>query len=312
LSSDYLSRDERAAIISTMLDSGRASSGSQWVKVDCGFCPLRVGKEDHEKSFAFNRVSTGYVCFRCGVKGYVEGGGERFAHIPTGPSDDQLARLRRPVLGYQPIWPGTEGYTATWSYDARQHLQKRKIPEHLWRTAELGVSTVKWDKKPDGDPTLNLAFGRVIVPFLVPGGWMGWSGRAVWKGFEKRDKYRLQKHPEFVLYNHDALLVKSEEPVYVVEGCFDALALWPDAVAVCGDVTENQIYALAAARRPVVMVPDGDAWEKGMSRMLRLRLEGARAGCVRLPPKKDPDEVPYADLWEAGRESLGCEREVSL
>lgn len=309
-----ISRDEREAIISAMLAHGRATSGSSWVKVNCEFCPIRVGKQDHERSFAYNRGSTGYVCFRCGIKGFVEGAPEHFKDVPLGPTDIQLANLRKPPLGYEPIWPGTDGYSGWWTEEARAHLKKRGIPEELWKTAQIGYSTVKWEKSAvEGEKAkYNLAYGRVIVPLLADGQWMGWSGRAVWKDVSKKDKYRLKKHPEFVLYNHDAILEQTDEPVYVVEGVMDALAYWPNAVAVCGDVTEAQIDALLHAQRPVVFVPDGDAWEKGLARMLRLRLDGAYCGVVRLPPKKDPDEVSKYALWEAARESLSCDREVSL
>lgn len=316
MSAPWISRDERAAIITGMLAHGRASAGSSWVKVPCGFCPIRVGKQDSDRSFAYNRATTGYVCFRCGIKGYVDSENvpEHFAKVPLGPTDVQLAKLRKPPLGYEPIWPGTEGFTAWWTEEARAHLRKRGIPEELWKTAQIGYSNVKWEKSEvEGEKAkYNLAYGRVIVPLLADGGWMGWSGRAVWKDVAKKDKYRLQKHPEFVLYNHDAILVQTEEPVYVVEGVMDALAYWPDAVAVCGDVTEHQLDVLAAAKRPVVFVPDGDAWEKGLARMCRLRLDEVRCGCVRLPPKKDPDEVPKYELWEAARASITADREVSL
>lgn len=312
----HLSRDERTAIIEGMLGNGRAAPGSAWIKLRCAFCPIVVGKEDSGRSFAYNRASSGYICFRCGVKGYLEGGTERFAHIPIGPTDTQLKALREPPLGYFPIWPGTPGFESPGAADARAHLEKRGIPKELWTRAQIGYSSVKWEITKDENGAdkakYNLAYGRVIVPFLGDGGWMGWSGRSVLKDAQKSDKYRLQKHPDFVFYNHEAIYETTSEPVYVVEGVMDALAYWPNAVAVCGDVTEHQLDVLALARRPVVFVPDGDAWEKGLARMCRLRLDDVVCGCVRLPPKKDPDEVDRYALWEAARASLGSSREVAL
>ena len=48
----------------------------------------------------------------------------------------------------------------------------------------------------------------------------------------------------------------------------------------------------------------GDAWEEGWALAMRLRLHGMRAGSVRLPPRKDPDQVDPAWLRAAARASL--------
>jgi len=306
-SGPYVGKDERAAMIADALSGARATSGSAWVKVDCPFCPIFAGKMDHEKSFAFNRSSTGYTCFRCGVKGYVEGASEYFAAIPVDKTQAELDQLRRPVQGYMPLWPGSTMYEHADGNDAREHLRKRGIPENLWRELQIGVCV---------DPRYELAYRRLIVPFLADGGWMGWSGRAVWPGAPKKDKYRLRKHPDFTFYNHAALLVETDEPIYIVEGVFDSLAFWPDSAAACGNVTHAQLDVLCSLgprHRPLVFVPDGDAWEQGLAWMLHLRLQGVeRCGSIRLPPKKDPDEVSKYDLWEDARLSLSSDCEVSL
>jgi DNA primase len=108
-----------------------------------------------------------------------------------------------------------------------------------------------------------------------------------------------------VLYNHTALHVETERPVMVVEGVFDALALWPHAVAVLGKPSHFQVDALASAKRPVAIVLDGDAWQEGYALAMRLRLAGQRAGSVTLPPKTDPDEVDRAWLEAAVAECIG-------
>lgn len=307
----HLSREERAAIIEGMLAGARSNFGSAWVKVNCEFCPYLVGKTDTTRSFAFNRSSSGYTCFRCGVKGYLEGAPEHLQGA-TAPTDAQMAALRKPPPGYVPLWTGMWAKSPMVE-PAVAHLEKRGIPRQLWEEAQIGYGLSEpWEQTPEGKWTRNLAYGRIIVPVLGDGGWLGWSGRAVWPDCPKKDKYRTARNMEryHVLYNHAALLVETNDPVYVVEGVFDALFLWPDGVAVFGGVTEQHLWALAAAKRPVVFIPDGDAWEAGLAQMLRLRLEGQRAGCIRLPPKKDPDELDPAAFWELGREALISDGEV--
>ena len=88
-------------------------------------------------------------------------------------------------------------------------------------------------------------------------------------------------------------MVETDEPVMVVEGCFDALPYWPDAAALLGKPGEAQVRSLLEAKRPVVVVLDGDSWEEGMMLSMDLELQGQRSGYVRLPPKQDPNSVDH-------------------
>jgi hypothetical protein len=119
------------------------------------------------------------------------------------------------------------------------------------------------------------------------------------------------------IYNHAALLEQTDDPAIVVEGVIDAISVWPCGVALLGlsggtrdgagrvasrgMPTVEQVDALSLARRPLAVVLDGDAWEEGEATALQLRLLGARAGYVRLPPRTDPDEVPASWLLEEAR-----------
>jgi DNA primase len=107
-----------------------------------------------------------------------------------------------------------------------------------------------------------------------------------------------------VLYNAQALSLETDVPVLVVEGTLDALAHWPDSVALLGKHGKAQVEWLLASRRPVCVVLDGDAWSEGEMLALRLSFAGVRAGSVRLEPKQDPDEVPKAELMRRALASL--------
>lgn len=280
----------------------RSHGSGLWVKADCPFCIHRVGKEDRDHSLGFNTQSGGYICHRCGTKGYIDGKPQELPPRPT-PSDVELAELRRPPEAFIPLWDRA-GQTAPETREARAYLAGRRIGPDLWEAARIGYC---WNGR---------CKGRVVVPILADDGetWMGWTARAIWKSCPKRAKYRfpLALPRGEVLYNHAALLVETSDPVYVVEGAFDELAHHPHGVATLGEVSESQIVGLLASRRPIVVVLDGDAWQKGLGIALRLRVEGISAGAVRLPPAKDPDEVDAGDLWEAARCSLTMDGPVPL
>jgi DNA primase len=179
---------------------------------------------------------------------------------------------------------------------ARDYLRSRGLPEDVWEAANIGACAA------------GPYAGRVVIPVLAEDGktWFGFSSRLWTAKCDKRLKYRnaVGEWKSHVVYNPNALTEETDEPCYVVEGCFDALAHWPHAVAVLGDASDAQVEIMSKARRPLVVVLDGDAWVKGWSLAMKLRLEGVTAGAVQLPPGKDPDEVDPSWLWEEARASL--------
>ena len=82
----------------------------------------------------------------------------------------------------------------------------------------------------------------------------------------------------------------------------DALPHWPHAVAVLGKPSEAHLGLLAAAKRPVVMCLDADAWRTGVGVMQRLRLRGVEAHYLELPPGRDPGEMTTEDLLSRAHE----------
>jgi DNA primase len=106
-----------------------------------------------------------------------------------------------------------------------------------------------------------------------------------------------------IVYNVRAAWL-GEAPLFIVEGAFDALALWPDGLALLGKPSPPQIELLVECSRPVVVVLDGDAWEEGWALAQRIRFRGKRAGSIRLPPCTDPDEVPRQWLDEEAERCL--------
>lgn len=260
----------------------------QWRRGICQACVVRTGKPDRRGSFSFNHQTGWYTCFKCGLSGRVRG----FEHIEFQQEEKPLELVPAPE-DFLELCRG-EGKTTLSLDPARRYLRKRGLTnEEVWKEAHVGAC-------------LSGKYGgRVVVPILSPDGvWLGFVARAWTKEAFVPYLYPKGMNRREVLYNHSALLVQTEQPVFVVEGVMDALALWPDAVAVLGKPSDPQVWALAEASRPVAVCLDGDAHEEGEQLAMRLLLEGQRACNVKLPPKLDPDEVERQWLEDEARRGL--------
>lgn len=289
-----MSTPERDRLIEGVLAGARVH-GSGYAKVACPFCEERKGSSDGSRSLSYHAATRFWHCFRCGAKGRVDdasGLGEELSP-DRAPDPDRNDEARRPPESFQLL--DAEARASLVYSRAVRYLRGRGVSDERMEAAGIGAC-------------LGGKFaGRVVVPVLGDRReWLGFTARAFIPVRDKKLKYRYPPGDwrRGVLYHRAALDAETEEPAYVVEGAFDALAHWPHAVALLGDAQEEQIPVLLRARRPLVVVLDGDAWEKGWALAQRLILEGSRAGAVRLPPGKDPDEVDPYWLWEEARASL--------
>ena len=215
-----------------------------------------------------------------------------FEDVELEESEGAPARICAPDE-YQELFQG-DGQEAAGFAPAREYLRGRGLgDEHLWRVAGLGACAWGYYAK------------RVVVPiFSLAGAWAGFVARSWTKVSEMPYLYPRGMDRRALLYNHAALLKETDEPVLVVEGVFDSLAYWPDAVALLGKPSREQVIALAAAKRPVAVCLDGDAHEEGRQLAMVLELEGQRAGSVKLPPRVDPDEVDKEWLRSEARSAV--------
>lgn len=255
-------------------------TGTGWARGFCPVCEERTGKADRKGSWSIS-LSTGYwTCWKCGGSGVLRD--RKAPEVYVEPPPVEPPRL---PVGFLPLAHGP-GRTAEVCAAAREYLAGRGIGPRL--AEEAGIGFV-----PD--------WMRVVVPIYGVAGLRGWVARSIVptertylypKGFSRAD----------TLYNEACLDVESAEPALVVEGVFDALAWWPRSVAVLGKPSDWQVARLSAARRPIAVCLDGDAWREGWALAMQLRLNGQSAGCIRLPPGLDPDEVD--GLAEAALECL--------
>ena len=276
-------------------------SPTGWYRANCPFCEFKTGKADRKQSWSILMSKGAHHCFKCGTSGQIKDfDPTKLGYEAISIEEVEVAKCIEPPEGFMLLCE--EPARSAWSADpARAYLKKRGLPEDVWRAAKIGVCV-------SGQQA-----GRIIVPVLASGGdWVGWVGRIWQKKGTLPYIYPRGMQRGSVLYNQQALMVETDKPVLVVEGVFDSLALWPDSVAVLGKPSGTQVDALVAAKRPVAVVLDGDAWREGESLAMSLRIEGQRAGNVRLGPGVDPDEVNKSELWAAASECLDSSDSVTL
>jgi DNA primase len=140
--------------------------------------------------------------------------------------------------------------------------------------------------------------GRVVVPHIVRGKWAGFSSRATGSQ-EPKYLYPRGMDRRNALWGADWVPADAER-VYVVEGVFDALPLFPYAVATFGkSVTKEQIQMIADLPHPVTICLDGDAWQECFALCARvavrraLKPERMRVSWCRLPPGEDPGTLGW-------------------
>lgn len=287
---------ERDAVIAALLPSARARG--EWLRMPCPFCEERHGSSSRDATLGVHATSGGFRCFRCGLRGKMALPGD-LTLLPPVRAPMNVDGGMRPPPGFV-LFASDEGRTSLALTPAWEYLAGRGIAPGV--LAEAGI----------GACASGSHAGRVVVPVFDLAGekWLGFSARR-WTKCAPHDKYRNAVGPwrGGCVYNAGALHVVTDEPCFVVEGVFDALApaLWPDAVALLGDATEAQIQILIRSRRPLVVVLDGDAHRKAWALATRLRFEGARAEYIRLAPQTDPDEVDAEWLRTTARALLAGE-----
>ncbi len=268
-------------------------SARGWGRTNCPFCLGRTGKSDRRRSFGFYVETQEYHCFKCGARGRLIGAPESREMISERRAKD-CDEDCGPPEGYTPLWTDP-GLSAEIFGPARDYLAGRGVGSQTISEARIGACYT------------GRQAGRVVVPALeADGSWFGWVARA-WGSVGPRglkyisstsmDSYRR-------LYNESALDVETDDPAICVEGVYDALPLWPDAVAFFGKPSDGQFQRLLKARRPLVIALDGDAWIEAEMLALRLGLEGVHAGWLRLPPRRDPGDMPPDRILAAARRAV--------
>lgn len=284
------SNEDVLAVIDSAVYSRRG-----WWRVNCPFCLLNTGKDDKRRSLGIRADDGKWHCFRCDEWGYLEGELPEWIGAGAAPKterneDEEPEEITfDPPEHFYPLWREPAISALTFK-PARDYLRSRGLKRDAWHYAGIGACA-------EGD----YAF-RIIVPvFNVEGtAWIGYVGR-YWtpKVPSGRLKYRYPPGMQRTqLYDEHLLFEETEEPVLIVEGVMDALPYFGRACACLGKPTREHKATLRKAQRPIAICLDGDAHEEAWGLAMQLRLDGLRAGFVKLPPGLDPATVDRAWLLE--------------
>lgn len=273
----------KAAII------GARPTSAGWYRVSCPLCLDTTGKMDRKGSLAVSARTGRYTCWKCQSRGRVDLDYTGEEPLEAPPPDPAL--LEEPE-GFELLLEDGRWSQAYVLQPAIRYLRQR-LPGRAKRlAADLGIGACVTGKQQ----------GRLVVPIKdVQQRWLGWVGRDVTG--QAKLKYVYPPGMTRVLFNAKALQ-EDHEFIYVVEGVFDALAVWPNVVACLGKPSKAQVQELETAQVPLVVALDGDAHDEAWALATRLRFQGLRAGAVQLPPAKDPATVPREWLLTEARRSL--------
>jgi hypothetical protein len=167
----------------------------------------------------------------------------------------------------------------------RTYLTRRGITDHTVVLYRMGYVT-------SGD-----LGGRVVIPSFD---WLGnvnfWSARTIWS--ETRPTYKLPHATKDVISNEH--MVDWTEPVYLVEGIFDEVAIGSQAISLYGKFMQPLLAKRLVERRPplVYVCLDTDARREAMR--LMHSLVGYDISCALVDlPGKDPGSMNIEDIRKA-------------
>lgn len=282
-------------LVSEAVVSKRAG-GTGYVRVDCPVCLYKLGKADRKQCLSYNVTSRYWMCWRCSARGRLHTDDLDF--VPEDLPKVEHVKLQLPaehvLLGGEPACS-----SVVFSEALAYVTNTRGLSLDMVRDLRIGAC-------------IGGRFsGRVILPVYDTHDVLRWYVGRSWKAKSVLPYLYPVGAREGVVFNERALDVQTDVPALVVEGMFDAYALWPHGVAVLGKTTEKHLERLRHAQRPVVLVPDGDAWQEGLAQLQWLRMRGVCSGLLRLPPRKDPDELAHVVL-EAAPLSVHAGRYVEV
>lgn len=139
--------------------------------------------------------------------------------------------------------------------------------------------------------------GRVIVPSFDAVGMVNfWSARTIWP--DVTPAYKLPEASKDIVSNEH--MVDWTEPVYLVEGAFDEVAIGPQAISLYGKFMQPLLAKRLVERRPpiVYVCLDSDARTEALG--LTQRLLGYDIPCALVDlPGKDPGSVGLEEVRRA-------------
>lgn len=246
-------------------------SATGWYSVNCKVC------NDHTRKglragFKFDNQTVGYNCYNCGKsalynptqsktisKDMIEildafGVPEtewKKTYLNALLTDYSASHVQSSILEPTEIpllsffYRLTDNKNDDWCQEAIDYLSDRNID---W--TEYPFFCVKKTSHPDNKKW----YGRLIIPVYKDGKLIFYQGRDL-TGLHQKKYLSATTSRENVLYGYDNLLSHTNDPLYIVEGFFDAYAL--NGVALFGNkLTQQHIMWLNRSNRPKIIIPD--------------------------------------------------------
>lgn len=256
------------------------ASGTGWFQILCKVCN-DSGRKGARAGFKFDSGKVAYHCFNCGHATVYDpetqkGMPEKMVAVLTafGVPEDQWKQVLITGLANR-----DKGLKSTKSdvikpFEPIEPMEV-PLPSHFYPLAEAspndtwaqvaceyldGVRGVDPKSYPffladkTDDPKLNRWHGRVIIPVYKDGRLIFYTGRDLTE--KKIKKYLNPSYSkEKVMYGYSEIFRKTDEPLYIVEGWFDAYAV--NGVAIFGnEISSQQQTWLNKSQRKKVYIPD--------------------------------------------------------
>ena len=246
------------------------------LRVECPFCDSRIGYEDTKGKLHISLNVQAVHCFRCGYSAswiafamkvlgcnYSQALGELYVKpkirgdiskilLDTKSISKKALRVSEEVSLPDDFIPLYDKCKDSLVEDARKYATKRGFGEWHWKRYNLGVAeSVGW---------------RLIIPVEKE----YWQARSMKKWLAPKYINPKISAREFI-FNSDAL--NAYEEVVICEGCFSAMAVGDNAIAILGkEIPEEKFSRLANSytKRFVVALDFGaEVWSTNLANKLQ-------------------------------------------
>jgi hypothetical protein len=264
-----------------------STTGTGWIPVLCKVCG-DSGRKGARAGFKFDGSKVAYHCFNCSMATVYDpethqGMPQKMVQVLNdfGVPEDQWKQVL--FAGMQARDKGSKPFAESTASQAIINIEPMPVPlpSHFYALseaspndvwAEIAKDYLEHDRGVDPKsypfylahktdvPELDRWFGRIIIPIYKEKQLIFYTGRDLTG--KKQKKYLSPSYTrEKVIYGFSELFRQTDEPLYIVEGWFDAYAI--NGVAILGNEISNaQATWLNKSYRKKVYIPDrlGDGW----------------------------------------------------
>lgn len=269
------------------------SSATGWYPVLCKVCNDH-GRKGPRAGFRFDNGAVGYHCFNCEHAALFDP--SKHKTIPKnmeivleafGINKDEWQRINFEQLSRE------EMFKSDVLQNQQQELEPSiiKLPEWFTRLDEnvkdeISLYAIEWLKYKRGinykdypfyignirssDPNVKKWYGRLIIPIYKDGNVVFYMGRDL-TGMRTNKYLSVNISKQNIIQGYEFIKQKTDDPLYIVEGWFDAFHI--NGVAVLGrKMSRQQIAWINQSTRDKVIIPDR------FGRGYDLALQGLREG----------------------------------